>query len=583
VDQSIFTWFLWDRFGEKPEEGAIAVKPSQNIANDTPNLSLLPASVQRKGLVHIKDNVNVLRAIVLEAEQGISRADLIRVIQREAPQLKAAGSASNIISQAQGGLALIGLHDGAYRPTERGLELLTAPDAAQVLQPLLVGRIFGIGHLLLALKNKPDGIGQKVLSEQLSILVPTRRSLWSGGELIQWSLVTRLVSQENGKIRLTEDGAAYAEALPANFLAEWTLKPTDVELAEDENSGNEIAAREDDPKFSPAPWDILQARFADGQLSSRLILPQGFLAELHASLHATDHKRFVLLAGLSGTGKTSIAHAYAEAYCRSLNLANWEDRYAQIAVRPDWTDPTGLLGFVNAIAEPATFQGTKALQLLLAADRDRSRPYFLCLDEMNLARVEHYFAPFLSAMEGDASTLQIHSEQESIGNIEPSMPWPKNLFVFGTVNMDESTHPFSDKVLDRAFTFEFWDVDLAAWEAKARTQGNNAGILDRVAPLLNDVYSALEPARRHFGYRTADEILAYCMAGSSELSLERLIDGAILMKILPRIRGDDTGPLSAALDRLLALLDSERFPRTVKKIKQMASSLQAAGQARFWS
>src|SRR5207302_2813703 len=180
---------------------------------------------QRLGLVHVSDNIPLLVPVVREAEQGINRSDLIAVIQRDASHLKAAGSASNIISQAQGGLALIGIRDGAYRPTERGLELLSTPDAVQVLQPLLIGRIFGIGHLLLALKDKPDGISKVTLTEQLSILIPTRKSLWSGSELIHWALEAKLARQDGGLITLTDDGAAYAEALPADFETLWRLQP----------------------------------------------------------------------------------------------------------------------------------------------------------------------------------------------------------------------------------------------------------------------------------------------------------------------------------------------------------------------
>jgi MoxR-like ATPase len=584
VDQSIFSWFLWERHFQKAEEGAVLITPKSG-GTDVPMLSLLPASVQRKGLVHVTGNVPLLVAVVREAEQGISRPDLVAAIQREAPHLKAHGSASNIISQAQGGLALIGMKDGAYRPTDRGLELLTNPVAEQVLQPLLIGRIFGIGQLLLALKDSPAGVEKKMLVEDLSTLIPGRRSLWSGNELVQWALSSRLVRAEGTRLLLTEDGAAYADALPGNFLAEWKLERNEESEPARLDPGGEEAAQVAvaAAKFVQADWAAVQARFEDGELSSALILPDGLLAELHAALHATGHKRFVLLSGLSGTGKTSIARAYAEAYCRALGISEWRGRYAQVAVRPDWTDPTGLLGFVNSISDPPTFQAAEALHFLLAADADRGRPYFLCLDEMNLARVEHYFAPFLSAMEGVAGTLALHGERDPVDNVQPRIAWPENLFIFGTVNMDESTHPFSDKVIDRAFTFEFWDVDLGEWENRKRAGGANAAVLDRVAPHLRAIYDALRPARRHFGYRTADEVLAYCEAGSAGLAADALIDGATLMKVLPRIRGDDSGPLAQALTALAAATPETSFPRTALKIRQMSESLKATGHARFWS
>ena len=585
VDQSIFTWFLWERLCKKPDEGAIVTDPSSTVATDKPTLSILPASVQRKGLTHVSDNVPLLVAIVRESEQGISRRDLAAAIQREAPQLKAAGSASNVISQAQGGLALIGLHDGAYRPSPRGLELLTNPDPSQVLQPLLIGRVFGMGHLLLTLKDQPDGIEKKFLTEHLTSLIPTRKSSWPGGELIAWACETNLARQEGTRILLTDEGVTFAHALPSNFALDWKLEPAKDSHEALTQVGSEPSTSTEAPEAQllTVEWSALKTFFDDGTTSSKLILPDGCLAELHAALHATDRKRFVLLSGLSGTGKTSIARGYAEAYCRALGLSDFEARYAQVAVRPDWTDPTGLLGFVNSISDPPSFQAAEALRLLLSADADRTKPYFLCLDEMNLARVEHYFAPFLSAMEGQVGTLALHGELDPVDNVQPRMSWPSNLFIFGTVNMDESVYPFSDKVLDRAFTFEFWDVDLDEWEVRKRKSGTDETVLTQVSITLRTLYSALEPARRHFGYRTADEILAFCVAGGAALTTRALLDSAIMMKVLPRVRGDDGGPLEDALRQIADLAATDELPRTAKKVQRMLDTLKSSGQTRFWS
>ena len=202
---------------------------------------------------------------------------------------------------------------------------------------------------------------------------------------------------------------------------------------------------------------------------------------------------------------------------------------------------------------------------------------------MNLARVEHYFAPFLSAMEGEDTWLALHGELEPIDNVMPRIRWPKNLFIFGTVNMDESTHPFSDKVLDRAFAFEFWEVDLLRWAESKRALDPSDEILKPVSELLQRLYDALAPARRHFGYRTADEVFAYCRAGTPALPLQTLLDSAILMKVLPRVRGDDAGPLKVALSELAMIADSALLPRTRRKIDQMTASLDLTGQARFWA
>ena len=246
----------------------------------------------------------------------------------------------------------------------------------------------------------------------------------------------------------------------------------------------------------------VQAHFAE----LGLVGLDNALRLVHGALHALPGKRFVLLAGLSGTGKSALARGYAKSYCEALGLSLDKHRL-EVAVRPDWIDPSGLLGFYNPIGNPPGFQATNALRFILAAAANPSEPYFLCLDEMNLARVEHYFAPLLSAMEG--ARMEIHAEGDAIDNVPSSIVWPRNLFIMGTVNMDESTYSFSDKVLDRAFVFEFWDVDLDRWR-KQRSNGGDLETVDRILNVMRPIYDALYKARRHFGYRTLEEIFSFC-------------------------------------------------------------------------
>jgi 5-methylcytosine-specific restriction enzyme B len=369
-------------------------------------------------------------------------------------------------------------------------------------------------------------------------------------------------------------------ALPRDFKDRWRLgidedPPLPVGQADQDHPRSALP-------FQALGWPELREHFRNGPLSSGLILAEDRLAELHAAMHASERKRFVLLAGLSGTGKTLLARAYADAYCRARGLDH-SKHYHQVAVRPDWTDPTGLLGFINALTDPPSYQSTGTVALLTQCGEHPDQPFFLCLDEMNLARVEHYFAPFLSAMEVEGGWLKLHGELESVDNVDPKIPWPRNLFIFGTVNMDESTHAFSDKVLDRVFTFEFWDVDLIAWEERKRQKGAPPEMVGRIASVLRRAYAALWPARRHFGYRTADEAFAFCEAGTGALDLTHLLDAAVLTKVLPRIRGDDAGPLESALKDLAVLAGDENLFRTAEKVKTMLAILQTQGQTRFWS
>src|SRR5690606_31917355 len=131
---------------------------------------------------------------------------------------------------------------------------------------------------------------------------------------------------------------------------------------------------------------------------------------LHTAWHFHPGKRFAILSGLSGTGKTRLLTEYARIYCE-LAGGDVANNMATVAVSPDWRDPTGLLGYFNALHAEPTFQIEPALALLLEAHQSPEEPFFLILDEMNLARVERYFAPFLSAMETQGD-LVLHVQEE---------------------------------------------------------------------------------------------------------------------------------------------------------------------------
>ena len=175
-------------------------------------------------------------------------------------------------------------------------------------------------------------------------------------------------------------------------------------------------------------------------------------------------KPFVILSGISGTGKSKIVELFAEAV--GANYDN--ERFKLIPVRPDWSDATDLLGyrnienkFVSGIIIDAAYEAMQHLD----------KPYFLCLDEMNLARVEYYFSDILSSMEtrkinDDEMITQKLLSRAQFGKDERAYDKygdvyiPQNLYIIGTVNMDETTFPLSKKVLDRANTIEFNKVDL---------------------------------------------------------------------------------------------------------------------------
>ena len=266
--------------------------------------------------------------------------------------------------------------------------------------------------------------------------------------------------------------------------------------------------------------------------------------------------------------------------------------HAVIAVRPDWTDSRGLLGYFNPITE--RYVVTPFLRLLLAALEEADaaarsgrspHPFFVVLDEMNLARVEHYFSDFLSALES-GEPLPLHTvaaiEEGSDGQVPVpcEVRVPDNLFFVGTVNVDETTYMFSPKVLDRAFTIEFNDVDLAGldgerttdtplmlerWDGRLRYPGRPdaaewAAMRDHpvLAPLrqqLIDLHALLATDNRHFGYRVANELARFIQVAATDCedpeAAAAATDLGIVQKVLPKLHGTRQ-ELGDLLDALLA-------------------------------
>ena len=335
-----------------------------------------------------------------------------------------------------------------------------------------------------------------------------------------------------------------------------------------------------------------------------LVYPDGLVRRVMLALAA---KPFVILTGGSGTGKTRIAESVAFWLC-----GGDERRVALLPVGADWTDNRNVLGFVNYLREssaPGTavprpvFQSTRALDLLLAASKDESNPYFLILDEMNLSHVERYFADFLSTMESGSAQFQLHSEPDSLpraagaaADVPARLVLPRNVFVIGTVNVDETTYMFSPKVLDRAFVIEFRAEPAAVssflearaamsealpscppevatsfvrfsnelrgavpvsdlqWETN-RAEAPPSGGVANCVKVISDLFDLMSRARRPFAFRTMREMQLYLEAdsalrpNSASWDSDRALDEVVLMKVLPRIHGSRrvVAPLLSAL------------------------------------
>lgn len=299
----------------------------------------------------------------------------------------------------------------------------------------------------------------------------------------------------------------------------------------------------------------------------------GLIENFYLSLKS---KPFVILAGTSGTGKTRLVKLFAEAV--GANSGN--GRYKMVSVRPDWSDSSDLFGHVDLNGK---FVPGAIIDFVKRAELDSTHPYFLCLDEMNLARVEYYLSDFLSVIETrDFQAGHIVSEPLVSGTYYGSdnvaagrygtVPFPENLYVIGTVNMDETTFPFSRKVLDRANTIEFSFVDLtppAEWapgspaplnlgndflkteylllaQCAEEQEAVNAYCLE-----LQRLNRILQQANAHVGYRVRDEVVFYLLNNRTAdlLPENEAIDNEIMQKILPRIQGS-----SASIKNMLCEL-----------------------------
>ena len=332
----------------------------------------------------------------------------------------------------------------------------------------------------------------------------------------------------------------------------------------------------DRPELGP-----ISKHFESTQSQARFIFDPEMVESLHLGLWSHERRHFAVLTGLSGTGKTQLAIEYAKALTGQAGESN--DRICTIAVQPGWHDPTPLLGYVNPLGENR-YTEAEFLRFLIRASENRSQPHVCVLDEMNLSHPEQYLAPILSAMERDDGRVELHGGEADVDGIPPSILYPGNLVLIGTVNMDETTMGISDKVLDRAFTLEFWDVDVDQWPGWADSV-LRARDMDAVREILVRIMAELSPARLHFGWRVIEEVVRFMeqrQVQDAGLSAEAALDRVLYAKVLPKLRGDDAPRVRAALDGCKAALAERNLRRSTAKVEELIGDLDQIGSFRFW-
>lgn len=365
---------------------------------------------------------------------------------------------------------------------------------------------------------------------------------------------------------------------------------------------------------------------------------------------AAKTKPFILLAGISGTGKSRIV--------RELARACWDEgseeynaqkpqNFEMIQVKPNWHDSTELLGYVSRVSGKPVYVVGDFLRFITKAWENIDVPHFLCLDEMNLAPVEQYFAEYLSVVESrklrdgqvvtDAIlkkcseqwffdlTAQLTEDEELRNQFNnEGIALPPNLIVVGTVNMDETTFSFSRKVLDRAMTIEMNEVDLwggldSKYERIGKLSGemligtavegvdvyaDNKEVCDIALKYLESVNEILDKTPFKVAYRTRNEFLLYVVNNlpytigedGTEYSRENVIATALdeitSMKVLSRIEGDDTKVPKTLLTGLKHCIETQLLQITGEddkiesvSIAKLDEMLQRleSGYTSFWS
>ena len=446
-------------------------------------------------------------------------------------------------------------------------------------------------------------------------------------------------------VKSTNRGATGLRTISKALLEEFTLYLQSHPTALPREARVELSGNSELDKYEYG-YDstlLMMAKMILGIENVNHTVPESSTQSVSASsylpyLTALRTKPFMLLAGISGTGKSRIVREMAKACWASHEEdygKNCPRNFCMVQVKPNWHDSSDLIGYVSRINGEKYVVGP-FLRFIAKAIQDPKRPYFLCLDEMNLAPVEQYFAEYLSVIEsrklqdGQIETDPIvpFENTEAYGSLIDQLfdsdeerkaykteeggkrlTIPENLFVVGTVNMDETTFSFSRKVLDRAMTIEMNEVnlyggleaggsaefgyigeDLMGEAAEGRDiYADNQALFEDVIEYLGKVNEILEGTPFKIAYRTRNEFLLYAVNRlhfAPESEVWQTLDEMTSMKILSRIEGDNER-CERVLRELKNLMtetvgNHAEDSASLKKIDEMLAKLKS-GYTSYWA
>jgi 5-methylcytosine-specific restriction protein B len=555
----------WRLFSSVLQKGSESAAIEEEVFPGQVKLKPLPALQRRKGLTSITGGMASIISAISFVENGVAKQELMDHLRSEFPDYRES-SLNTLFSILKNEFFVIQQDGDIISSTTRGAALLETNDPEELV-PVLITRILGFDNALWFLKQKQTATGSELVAFLQSVN-PGWTSTFSPAALVKWLRDFGLIAlQDQAQYVLTERGQYWAEQI--YWEPEHLVKEEEIDTLT--------------PVVAASGFDIDRVNFSNvvASVQQGSAFLDSLIHQLHCGLWSHPRRHFAIMAGLSGSGKTLLAKRYALALIEQFDAKPETNLFIQ-AVQPGWYDPTPLFGYMNPLST-GNYRRPAMLDMLLRANQHPEQPFIIILDEMNLSHPEQYFAPVLSAMEsGDA--LRLHNEGTSFDGVPNLIPYPANVAFIGTVNMDETTHGISDKVLDRAFTLEFWDINLDHYP-NWNSRGLDQSTVELIHKCLQDLLDSLSPVRLHFGWRTVDDIMDYVGLAKKSLptvDILNALDEVIYARVLPKLRGTETARLQNALDKLIKALERHELNKSANKVNQLKMDLTDSGIMRFW-